>query len=186
MRLQGSLNHPPASSGRAGRPKGHQVGRIRSLLTLSPTLLCLASPLSHGWQASIERDALGVPHIYGATDEDMAFGLAWAQAEDGWEILEETLPYYRGNAASYFGRDAAVTDYLIKWLGFWDIIERDYETQLKPETREYLAAFAAGFNEFAAAHPERVSLDILPVTPQDVIAAHMFRHLFLRLRTINR
>ena len=178
-RLQGSLNHSPASSGRAGRPKSaiRSAASIRSLLTLSLTLLCLASPPSHGWQASIERDALGVPHIYGATDADMAFGLAWAQAEDGWEILEETLPYYRGNAASYFGRDAAVTDYLIKWLGFWDIIERDYETQLKPETREYLAAFAAGFNEFAAAHPERVSLDILPVTPQDVIAAHMFRHL---------
>ncbi len=35
----------------------------------------------------------------------------------------------------------------------------------------------SGFNVFAAAHPERVTLDILPVTPQDVIAAHMFRHL---------
>ena len=95
----------------------------------------------------------------------MAFGLAWAQAEDGWEILEETLPYYRGNAASYFGRDAAVTDYLIKWLGFRDIIERDNETQLKPETREYLAAFDAGFNEFAL-HIPNVNLDILPVTSQ--------------------
>ena len=73
------------------------------------------------WQASIERDALGVPHIFGETDADMAFGLAWAQAEDGWEILEETLPYYRGEAARYFGREAAVTDYLIKWLGFWDV-----------------------------------------------------------------
>ena len=129
------------------------------------------------WQASIERDALGVPHIFGETDADMAFGLAWAQAEDGWEILEETLPYYRGEAARYFGRDAAVTDYLIKWLGFWDVISRDYERALKPSTQAYLDAFAAGFNAFAEQHPERVNLDVLPVTPQDVIAAHMFRHL---------
>jgi penicillin amidase/acyl-homoserine-lactone acylase len=129
------------------------------------------------WQASIERDALGVPHIFGETDADMAFGLAWAQAEDGWEILEETLPYYRGEAARYFGREAAVTDYLIKWLGFWDVISRDYERALKPATRTYLDAFAAGFNAFAEQHPERVNLDVLPVTPQDVIAAHMFRHL---------
>ena len=146
------------------------------------TLLCGLSLLlfgstSQAWQAGIERDALGVPHIYGETDADMAFGLAWAQAEDGWEILEETLPYYRGNAASFFGRDAAVTDYLVHWLGFWNTIERDYDRLLKPETREYLNAFAAGFNSFAEQHPERVSLDILPVTPQDVIAAHMFRHL---------
>ena len=150
------------------------------------TLLCGLSLLlfgstSQAWQASIERDALGVPHIYGETDADMAFGLAWAQAEDGWEILEETLPYYRGNAASFFGRDAAVTDYLVQWLGFWNTIERNYDRLLKPETREYLNAFAAGFNSFAEQHPERVSLDILPVTPQDVIAAHMFRHLLLRL-----
>ena len=149
-----------------------------SLVTwLLASCLLLFSAVSQAWEASIERDALGVPHIYGETDADMAFGLAWAQAEDGWEILEETLPYYRGTAASYFGRDAAVTDYLIKWLGFWDTIENDYERVLKPETRAYLDAFAAGFNAFAAKYPERVSLDVLPVTSQDVIAAHMFRHL---------
>ena len=149
-------------------------GLVLSVCGLSALLLGLPG---HAWEASIERDALGVPHIYGDTDADMAFGLARAQAEDGWEILEETLPYYRGNAASFFGRDAAVTDYLIQWLGFWDVIERDYDVLLKPATRAYLDAFAAGFNAFAAQHPDRVSLDVLPVTPQDVIAAHMFRHL---------
>ncbi len=132
---------------------------------------------SSAWEATIERDALGVPHIYGDTNADMAFGLAYAQAEDGWEILEETLPYYRGQAARFFGKDAAATDYLVQWLAFWNTIERDYETQLTADTKRYLDAFAEGFNVFAAAHPERVTLDILPVTPQDVIAAHMFRHL---------
>ena len=158
--------------------KRKRHGAASSIATLLCGLwLLFPSSASQAWQANIERDALGVPHIYGETDADMAFGLAWAQAEDGWEILEETLPYYRGNAASFFGRDAAVTDYLIQWLGFWDTIDRDYDTQLKPATRAYLDAFAAGFNAFAAQHPERVSLDILPVTAQDVIAAHMFRHL---------
>ena len=151
-----------------------------ALKALFRTLLCVLtlSTSTHAlaWEATIERDALGVPHIFGETDADMAYGLAWAQSEDGWEILEETLPYYRGNAASFFGRDAAVTDYLIQWLGFWEVIDRDYDTLLKPETREYLDAFAAGFNDFAARYPERVNLDVLPVTPQDVIAAHMFRH----------
>lgn len=158
--------------------------RVRSVSPYSRVLrsvlggcLLLMASASQAWQASIERDALGVPHIFGETDADMAFGLAWAQAEDGWEILEETLPYYRGEAARYFGREAAVTDYLIKWLGFWDVIARDYERALKPATRTYLDAFAAGFNAFAAQHPERVNLDVLPVTSQDVIAAHMFRHL---------
>ena len=157
------------------------VTAVWALKALIRTLLCAltlwTNSLALAWEATIERDALGVPHIFGETDADMAYGLAWAQSEDGWEILEETLPYYRGNAASFFGRDATVTDYLVQWLGFWEVIDRDYGTLLKPETREYLDAFAAGFNDFAAQHPERVNLDVLPVKPQDVIAAHMFRHL---------
>ena len=173
----------PAALGERRRPATTRSVEIINLVfkRLIRTVLCALalSTGAHGlaWEATIERDALGVPHIFGETDADMAFGLAWAQSEDGWEILEETLPYYRGNAASFFGRDAAVTDYLVQWLGFWEVIDRDYDTLLKPETREYLDAFAAGFNQFAAKHPERVNLDVLPVTPQDVIAAHMFRHL---------
>ena len=159
------------------RRGGARAPHSRKLRGAVGGCLLLMASTGQAWQASIERDALGVPHIFGETDADMAFGLAWAQAEDGWEILEETLPYYRGEAARYFGREAAVTDYLIKWLGFWDVISRDYERALKPATRTYLDAFAAGFNAFAAQHPERVNLDVLPVTPQDVIAAHMFRHL---------
>ena len=82
------------------------------------------------WEAIIKRDELGVPHIQDATDADTAFGLAFAQAEDDWEILEGALPYYRGNAASYNGHEAAATDYLVKWPGFWNIIERDYSVKL--------------------------------------------------------
>ena len=105
-----------------------------ALALLLATACLLFSLASSAWEATIERDALGVPHIYGDTNADMAFGLAYAQAEDGWEILEETLPYYRGQAARFFGKDAAATDYLVQWLDFWNTIERDYDAQLTPET----------------------------------------------------
>ena len=152
------------------RPAVHRI--LIAVLLLCCTILSATA----AFEARIERDVRGVPHIFGETDADMAFGLAYAQAEDGWEILEQSLPYYRGNAASFFGRDAAATDYLVKWLGFWEIIGRDYERLLADETKRYLEGFAAGFNEFARTHPERVTLEVLPVTPQDVIAAHMLRH----------
>lgn len=114
-----------------------------SALTVLLAATCLLFSLgSSAWEATIERDALGVPHIYGDTNADMAFGLAYAQAEDGWEILEETVPYYRGQAASFFGKDAAATDYLVQWLDFWNTIERDYEALLTPDTKRYLDAFA--------------------------------------------
>lgn len=171
------MMHLPDSQTLNQAPRVIVNSRHRVFTLLLATACLLFSLSSSAWQATIERDALGVPHIYGDTNADMAFGLAYAQAEDGWEILEETLPYYRGQAASFFGKDAAATDYLVQWLDFWNTIERDYEAQLTPDTKRYLDAFAEGFNVFAAAHPERVTLDILPVTPQDVIAAHMFRHL---------
>ena len=138
---------------RAVRYTGHSA--LALLLATAFLLFCLPS---NAWEATIERDALGVPHIYGDTNADMAFGLAYAQAEDGWEILEESLPYYRGQAARFFGKDAAATDYLVQWLDFWNTIERDYDAQLSPDTKRYLDAFAAGFNVFAAAYPERVTL----------------------------
>ena len=73
------------------------------------TLAILTGP-SWAWEATIERDYLGVPHIHGKTDADAAFGLAYAQAEDAWPIMEDSIPFYRGQAAEYQGRDAAVTE----------------------------------------------------------------------------
>ena len=36
---------------------------------------------------TIYRDTWGVPHIYGATDASVAFGLMYAQAEDNfWQV----------------------------------------------------------------------------------------------------
>ena len=129
-----------------------------------------------GWQATIERDRWGIPHVYGETDADAAYGLGYAQAEDTWSVLESSLPYYRGNAGALFGPDAAKTDFLVHWLGLWPDIEARYQTDLAPATRAYIEAFAAGITDFARAHPERVQHDILPITGQDIVAAHMLRH----------
>ena len=67
---------------------GNAETSTHSALGIALLLACsLLSQTAAAFEASIERDALGVPHIYGETDADMAFGLAYAQAEDGWEIL---------------------------------------------------------------------------------------------------
>ena len=61
----------------------------------SPNLLAVwgQHAVSATHEASIERDQYGVPHIYGETDADAAFGLAYAQAEDSWPIMEGSLPF---------------------------------------------------------------------------------------------
>jgi len=150
------------------------------LCKISATLLIALAPLTgvaQTFSAIIERDEYGVPHIYGETDADAAFGLAYAQGEDAWSVIEASVPYYRGTAGRYFGPDAARSDFLVRWLGLWDTIDARYQTDLSPTTRRYLDAFAAGLNKYAEDHRHTVELDILPVTAQDLIAAHMLRHL---------
>ena len=95
-------------------------------------------------EATIERDHYGVPHIYGETDADAAFGLAYAQAEDAWPIMEGSLPFFRGTAGLYEGQEGAQSAYLVKWLDLWGTLDRDYERVLSPEIRRYVEAFAEG------------------------------------------
>jgi len=40
---------------------------------------------------TILRDKYGVPHIYGKTDEEVAYGLAWATAEDDFKSMQENF-----------------------------------------------------------------------------------------------
>ena len=39
----------------------------------------------------IVRDKWGVPHIYGKTDKEAAYGLAWAHAEDDFATIQKTF-----------------------------------------------------------------------------------------------
>ncbi len=137
---------------------------------------CVSRLAAADWSATIERDTWGVPHIKGARDADAAFGLGYAQAEDTWSVMESSMPYYRASAGQYFGPDAAKSDYVVHWLGLWDDIDARFDSDISPATREYLDAFVAGINQYASDHPERVTLDILPITPKDIVAAHLLRH----------
>jgi penicillin amidase/acyl-homoserine-lactone acylase len=158
------------------------------LLLILPALLVLSScaekfnaaeylQLDEKYDVVIERDHLGVPHIIGERDVDAAFGFAYAQAEDNWQIIHDSIPFYRGTNAAINGSDAATIDLLIHWLGIWDDLDAGYETQLKPETRAYIEAFADGINYYAALHPEETNQRLFPINGKDIVAGYMLRHL---------
>ena len=50
-------------------------------------LYCQINPLN----VEIVRDKFGVPHIFGKTDADVAYGLAWANAEDDFEQFKVSI-----------------------------------------------------------------------------------------------
>ena len=59
---------------------------MNKLLFTLLTIGCFLSA-NHNYEVSIKRDIWGVPHIYGETNKDVAFGLAYAQAEDNLENM---------------------------------------------------------------------------------------------------
>ena len=50
---------------------------------------------------TIVRDQWGVPHIFGKTDADVAYGLAWANAEDSFALMQELMLIAKGMYARY-------------------------------------------------------------------------------------
>ena len=71
---------------------------------------------SKNYKAEITRDIWGVPHVYGKTDADAAFGLAYAHAEDDFKNIAENMYLYRAQMGLRDGASGAVQDYLIKVL----------------------------------------------------------------------
>ncbi len=127
------------------------------------------------FDARIIRDAFGVPHIYGARDADVAFGLGYAHAEDDWKTIEEVLLFSRGDLARYRGRSAAVTDYLIAAMGANDAIRVKYASAISAETKSILSGYAAGMNLWCAEDQSRCTAGVPPITELDVVAGFAAR-----------
>ena len=132
-------------------------------------------PSPDKYDVRIIRDDWGVPHIYGTTDADVAYGLGWAQAEDDFKHFYETLLMGRGLYAWEAGRSGAPFDFLLHLFRFREIVMEEYETQLSPEMRAVCEAYADGFNHYAALHPDKVKPGLLPATGQDVVTGFAMR-----------
>jgi penicillin amidase/acyl-homoserine-lactone acylase len=127
------------------------------------------------YDVRILRDTWGVPHIFGKKDTDVAFGLAYAHAEDDFITIQDVLLATRGQLASIYGRKAAPNDYLVRLLRIWDLVNEKYETDLSPETRALCEASAEGFNYYASLHPQNLKPGLLPVTGKDVVAGFAYK-----------
>lgn len=127
------------------------------------------------YSVRIIRDNFGVPHIYGKTDADTAFGLAYAHAEDDFATIQDVLLATRGTLAAVTGAGAAETGYLIQMMQVWPAVDEGYDTQLTAHTRAIAEAYADGINLYAAQHSDKVTPFTLPVTGKDIIAGFTFK-----------
>jgi acyl-homoserine-lactone acylase len=137
-----------------------------------------SAPPPREYRAEIVRDEWGVPHIYGRTDADVAYGVAQAHAEDDFFTLQDVVAMTRGRYGAIKGEEGATFDYVLALLDARGTAEREY-ANLEPGTRALLEAYATGLNDYAAAHPGEVKLgNLFPVNGRDVATGFALRQPF--------
>jgi acyl-homoserine-lactone acylase len=155
------------------------VGAFAVLATWEPFFASAANlPESRVYRAEIIRDKFGVPHIYGTTDADTAFGVAMAHAEDDFFTLQDVVAMARGRYGAIAGEEGAKIDYAYHLIDARGTAEREYP-KLPADTRALFEAYAAGLNHYADAHPGEIKLaNLFPVSGMDVAAGFALRQPF--------
>ncbi len=123
---------------------------------------------------TIVRDKWGVPHIFGKTDADAAYGLAWANAEDDFFTVQELVITAKGFAGRLMGIEGAERDFFSHTLDYRGRVEQDFYL-LSPEYVKYLEGYCQGINAYAAAHKKEIRVrGVFPINPKDVVGGFMF------------
>ena len=154
--------------------------------------------ISNEYKYQIDRDIYGVPHIYGASDKDTAFGFGFAQTEDDYENIELVIKMARGELSdlnisfssladlfklisgtgdimtSISAIEGIELDYLIKFLNSAEVALSLKET-VDQETLEYLQGYSDGINYWAALNPNKVDKSLFPTTVDDLLVGMVFR-----------
>ena len=130
------------------------------------------------YSAEIIRSEYGVPHIYGKTDADVAFGVAIAQSEDDFFTLQDVIAMARGRYGAIAGEDGAAIDYVYHLLDARGTAQRHYGS-LPEDTRALFEAYATGLNQYARDNPGEVKLaKLFPMNGEDVAAGFALRQPF--------
>ena len=98
----------------------------------------------------VERDALGVPRLTGATRNDLARALGFLHAQDRFFQMDLSRRRAAGELAELFGPAALETDRGARLHGFRRTA-RQVIAGLPPEHRAWLDAYVAGVNSGLAA-----------------------------------
>ena len=121
-------------------------------------------------QIDIVRDAYGVPHIFAATDAQVAYGLAYAHAEDDFKTIQ--LAYLAGNAmlSNAIGNKGLPADFVSQFIGAEEIVNQQFETKISPAYKKVISGYAQGLNSYARTHPDEVLVAALfPIQPKQML-----------------
>ncbi|MDB9853525.1 penicillin acylase family protein, partial [bacterium] len=117
----------------------------------------------------IVRDGYGVPHIYAATDAAVAYGFAWAQAEDHFKLMQEAYLAGNGLLGKLIGKKGIGADFLTQLIQSEKTVNEKFHT-LGDDFNAVLQGFTDGLNAFAKKHPKEIlEKELFPLTPQKLL-----------------
>ncbi len=149
--------------------------KIFSLATLIFCCVnCFCQDSINTAKIDIVRDSFGVPHIFAKTDAEVSYGLAWAQAEDDFESMQQVLLPCKGLMGDVLGKNGAGGDYAFALFRCREITEEKWNT-LTPAFIHLIDGYVQSINRYAALHPdELLHKKLFPITNKDLIASSVF------------
>lgn len=132
---------------------------------LAAVACCLFYPVLAGARTvHLYRDTYGVPHVYAETEQEAAFGIGYAQAEDRLEDLYRNVRIAIGSMAEAFGPEYVEMDYVMRLIRNEAICREGWES-IPEHVRILCEHYVAGVNAFIQKHPERVPAYAVDVKP---------------------
>lgn len=121
----------------------------------------------------IVRDEWGVPHIFGNTDADAAYGLAWANAEDAFSQMQDLLIVGKQLKGKQEGIEGAKADYFSNVIGARAVVEQEINN-LPQDFLKYIDGYIQGINKYAELHPDEVQVKgLFPATVKDILSTYV-------------
>jgi acyl-homoserine-lactone acylase len=151
-------------------------------LCLFSFLLCILSsnaqysnaPIIRTEQINIARDSFGVPHIFAPTDAEVAYGLAWAHAEDDFKTMQMLILTGKGKVATYMGKKGAPIDFVFGLLNTKATVVAQMN-QFDPKFIQLVKGYLLGLEAYAKAHPDKVlNKHVFPITIEEYLASAAF------------
>jgi acyl-homoserine-lactone acylase len=123
---------------------------------------------------TIARDSFGVPHIFAPTDPEVAYGLAWAHAEDDFETIQLMILAGKAKLGTALGKKGAEADYVIDLLRIRKTVEEQWNT-LSPDFVALINGYLEGLNAYAKTHPSEIKYKkAFPINEKEYMTAVVF------------
>ncbi|HTE24629.1 penicillin acylase family protein [Flavitalea sp.] len=122
----------------------------------------------------IARDSFGVPHIFAPTDAEVAYGLAWAHAEDDFATLQLVVLMGKAKLGTAMGKKGAEADYVVNLLRCRQLVDEQWGT-MGADFIAVMKGYVEGLNAYAKAHPKEIKYKkAFPFNEKEYLTAVVF------------